>query len=370
MAWMKTNEGLAKLPELLSKGRLSYDFDGVPLFAEHLSLQKRLNLVKVGMDTMLRSNRAHGLPPIIQIEPTNICNLKCPICPTGSNSLKRPKGFMSFETFQRILDEIGNVLISVYLHCFGEPFMNKELPRMIEACTDRNILTLTATNGHFVQTLDDALKVVDAGLKTLIIALDGSTQEIYQTYRRGGDIEKVKRCASFIEDAKARRKSNFPYTAIRSIATHDNQEDLPNVERIASNLGVNMFTYKTLGCLVHIDKFKDYEPSEKNLRRFEYAGPSRIKKKLIQCPFPFRQPSIFWDGTVVGCGYDHNIEMSFGKIGEQNFSEIWNSPNAVRLRRSIRKGHDQPSFCRLCPYQDRVQDTSVLSRKELRPLVI
>jgi radical SAM protein with 4Fe4S-binding SPASM domain len=275
---------------------------------------------------------------------------------------------MSLETFEKILDDIGDVLIAVYLFCFGEPFMNKDVIKMFEACTARNILTLTSTNGHFIQTLDEALKVVDAGLKTLVIAVDGSTQEIYQKYRVSGDIEKVKRFITLIEEAKVRRKSQYPYTALRCVVTRENQDDLPNLEKLAGELGVNMFTYKTLGCMTQDEKYREYEPSTKDMKRFEYAGSSRVSGSLIQCPFPVRQPIIFCDGTVVGCEFDSDLVRAFGKIGRQSFREIWNSPNAIELRRSIRTKCNRPAFCINCPYQDGVRRGTQLLNKELRPL--
>jgi hypothetical protein len=92
MAWIERSVAFTKLRQLLIKGRFSFDFDGIPLTAKKLSLPKRLNLLKVGIDTIIRSNKMHSLPPVIQVEPTNICNLKCPLCPTGWNSSKRQKG--------------------------------------------------------------------------------------------------------------------------------------------------------------------------------------------------------------------------------------------------------------------------------------
>jgi radical SAM protein with 4Fe4S-binding SPASM domain len=372
MAWLKTTGALTKLPKIILQNKVSFDFDGIPQVAEQLSSQRKINLIKVGIDKMLGSHRARGLPPIIQVEPTNVCNLKCPLCPTGSNTLKRPSGLMSLEIFEKILDDLGDVLIALYLFCFGEPFMHRELPKMIEMCTARNILTLTSTNGHFLQTIEEALEVVDAGLKTLIIAIDGSTQEIYQSYRKSGDVEKVKKCAALLAEAKARRGSKFPYIALRSVVTRENQEDLPNLERLAGELGADMFTYKTLGCLTGSEKYKDHEPTEGRFRRFAYAGSSRSEKPFIQCPFPFRQPIVFWDGTVVGCEYDHELEMAFGKIGERPFSEIWNSPKAMELRRSILEGRDRPPFCSPCPYQNRAQEFMKLYTycKELGPRAI
>ena len=369
MAWMKTHKALAKLPELLFGGTFRFTFDEIPLAAEHLSLKKRANLIMCGLDKVFRSVRAHALPPVIQVEPTNICNLKCPLCPTGSRASKRPGGFMSLATFQKILDELGDILICAILYGWGEPFLNKEMPRIIESCSSRNIRTITSTNGHCLQTLDEALKVVDAGLTGLVIAIDGSTQEVYQAYRKSGDVEKVKRCAALIEEAKARRGAQFPYTNLRMVVTRENVADLPNVERLAHDLGMNMFSYKSVGCLNHSEKFKVYEPTEKGMRRYEYDDSLRRKRPLIQCPYPFRQPTIFWDGTVVGCEFDYELEMPLGKVGEESFAEIWNVPEAVRLRRSIRNGTARPDFCGLCPYQDRVQDSEVLSCKKLRPAI-
>ena len=91
---------------------------------------------------------------------------------------------MTVDTFQRILNELEGALIAAYLYGYGEPFMNKALPQMVEACTKRNILTLTTTNGHFIERLENALTIVDAGLTTLIIAIDGSSQAIYEEYRK------------------------------------------------------------------------------------------------------------------------------------------------------------------------------------------
>jgi radical SAM protein with 4Fe4S-binding SPASM domain len=369
MAWMTPFEALAKFPGMVLRGRFPFTIDGVPLIAERLPFRKRMNLVKGGVDMLLRSERSFGLPPTIQIEPTNICNLRCPLCPTGTDTVKRTKGFMSPETFKTILDEMGSILVCVILYGWGEPFLNKETPNFIEECTSRNILTFSSTNGHCLQTLDDALRVVDAGLTSLVIAIDGSTQEVYTNYRKCGDVEKVKRCISLIEKAKIRRGSKFPFTNLRMVVTRNNVADLPNVERLARSSGVNMFSYKSVGSLYQTEGFKSYEPREESMRRYEYKDDTRCARPPVQCPFPFRQPTVFWDGTLVGCEFDYSLQMPLGKIGEQRFEEIWNNSKAKKLRTSVKNGRGRPDFCTRCPYQDRVQNSCVLSAKELRPII-
>ncbi len=368
MAWIKNKEALLKIPEVVFRNRFSFTFDDTPLVAKKLSLRKKLNLFLCGLAKFLRWNVLHNLPPLLQVEPTNTCNLRCPLCPTGGGLSKRKKGFMSFETFETVLDELEESLICVYFIGWGEPFLNKDTTCMIEACTKRNICTLASTNGHPIQTPDDALRVVDAGLSALIIAIGGSTQEIYEVYRMGGDVERVKRCATLIEEAKAKRGVDLPYTNLRTVVTQVNQDDIPSLEKLAHGLGVNMFSCKSLGCITFTENFKHYEPTYEKFRRFEYRDKTRIRRGPIICPFPFRQPLLFWDGTVVGCEYDYNLEIPFGKAGEQRFTKIWNSQNAVRFRRSINTGGGYPVFCSLCPFRDSIRDGCVISYTEYRPL--
>lgn len=363
MAWTKTSEALAKLPQLLLRRQLAFDFDGIPLFAEKLTLRKIMNLLGVGMENIFESNYRYSFPPILQIEPTNLCNLKCPLCVTGDNLLQRPKGMMAFSTFQQILDELAHVLLAVYLYGFGEPFMHPDLARMIHACTERNILTLTSTNGHFLQSLEEALQIVDAGLSVLIIAVDGSTQAIYESYRLGGNLAKVKRCIANIERAKAQRGSHTPYTVIRSVVMHENEDDLAHIEQLARDSGVNMFSVKTVGCLPQSERYAQYEPDNVRLRRFDPSVNTPVRRR---CPFPFRQPTVFWDGTVVGCEFDHACEQGFGRIGEHPFAALWNSPTAVSLRRNIRNRQEHVQFCRACPYRNRSQEGVELLCKEFK----
>jgi radical SAM protein with 4Fe4S-binding SPASM domain len=360
MAWMKTHEAIAKLPELMMRRRFSYSYNNVPIVVERLSLRQMLNLLTLGLDTIIQSNHVSALPPTIQIEPTNICNLRCPLCPSGRRSMKRDRGFMTMQTFQRILEELGDVLLFVPLYGWGEPFLNKELPHMIEACTKRNITTITSTNGHGLRSLDEALKVVDAGLSALIIAIDGSTQEIYGKYRIGGDVEKVKRCVSLIEQAKAIRGSAYPYTNLRVVVTRHNEDDLSNIDTLARELGVNMFSYKSVCAPAGNEEFADYEPTKRELRRFKHPGSDIHNKPSVRCPYPFRSPTIYWDGTVVGCEFDNDLQKPWGKIGEQPFEKIWNCSEAIELRRAIRSDRNRPGICQDCPYRDRALSGAVV----------
>lgn len=370
MAWMRTHDALTKLPALLGQGKFSFTFDRMPLVADHLSLRKKANLLKCGLNMLLGSQRLLGLPAAIQVEPTNTCNLKCPLCPTGTHSMSRGSGMMSAETFRRILDDLGDVLTAVVMYGWGEPFLNRNIPDMIEACTARNILTVTSTNGHCLQTIDEALRVVDAGLTALVVAMDGSTQQIYQAYRQSGDVAKVKRCIRLIEEAKTRRGAALPYTNLRVVVTQANEGDLPNLEQFAREAGVNMFSCKSVGYLSRTQQYRGYQLTAPENQRFRGDGGALSSAQSIRCYFPFRQPTIFWDGTVVGCEFDYELEMPWGRIGEQPFAEIWNSPQAREVRRRVRTRANRPVYCVTCPYSARGGGGSILRHRDLRPATV
>ena len=65
------------------------------------------NVILVEMERVMRRAELRGLPYIIVIDPINVCNLKCPFCPTGRGALSLPPGRMSLDNFKRIVDGIS-----------------------------------------------------------------------------------------------------------------------------------------------------------------------------------------------------------------------------------------------------------------------
>ncbi|NQT88309.1 radical SAM protein [bacterium] len=360
MAHLTFLDAVARVPALLLGGRFDFDFDDLPLHARGLSARKRLNLMRCALGPRF------ALPPMVQIEPTNACNLQCPLCPTGSGMKPRPTGHMAWDTFQTILDELGDTLVGAVLYSWGEPFLHPRMTDMVAACTARNIATVTSTNGHFLQTPEEAEAIVDAGLGALVIAIDGSDQDTYESFRRSGNIHKVIRCATLVEEAKAHRGSPVPYTALRTVVTEANRADLGNIERVARETGVNMFSYKSVCRQFEAGALEAFEPSDPDLARYRYDESGQRQAVPFRCRYPFRQPTIFWDGAVVGCEYDYELETPWGRIGEQPFPAIWRNAQADALRRAIHSGKGRPAFCGRCPYQDRVGKSCVLTSRELR----
>ena len=92
------------------------------------------------------SRSSPTFPDRVYVESTNVCNLDCIMCPTGLHIDTRPKGFMEWDLYTSIIDEIAPWAEAVVLHSWGEPLLHKRIIDMIRYAKDRGLWVETSTN--------------------------------------------------------------------------------------------------------------------------------------------------------------------------------------------------------------------------------
>ncbi len=138
----------------------------------------------------------------VTIEPTNVCNLECPVCETGAGVLGRPGGHMTLDQFRTIIDKVGAHTNTLMFYFMGEPFLNRQSYEMIRHAKQRGIpYVQTCTNGDAV----NPEKLVDCGIDEVSFQIGGTSQETHQVYRVNSNLERVlrnlrRRCASSASD--------------------------------------------------------------------------------------------------------------------------------------------------------------------------
>src|SRR3990172_1700346 len=85
-------------------------------------------------------------PDRMYIESTNVCNLSCIMCPNGTSGMKRPKGYMDFELFKRIVNEMAPHVETTTLHIWGEPLLHPKIIDMISYCKAKSLPCEISTN--------------------------------------------------------------------------------------------------------------------------------------------------------------------------------------------------------------------------------
>ncbi|HYP13452.1 MAG TPA: radical SAM protein, partial [Bryobacteraceae bacterium] len=155
------------------------------------STAKLANYIRVKRDYLSKRTTVTGNPYTLRIEPVSACNLRCPLCPTGTGETNRKKAVMSPETLEAILDKCGEHVLFVHLWIWGEPLLNKNLAELAKICHRRGIGT--EVSSHMSVPLDEQRidDLIRSGLDWLIISNDAASPETYSQYRVGGNYDLV-----------------------------------------------------------------------------------------------------------------------------------------------------------------------------------
>jgi MoaA/NifB/PqqE/SkfB family radical SAM enzyme len=173
-----------------------------------------------------------GMPTSLTIEPTTACNLGCPECPSGLKIFSRPTGSLKQTTLETTLRDLDKYLTYINFYFQGEPYIHKDFLNLVKLASEKGVFTSTSTNGHFLSE-DNARKTVESGLDKLIISLDGTTQETYESYRINGRLDKVLEGTRNIIKAKKELNSKSPLVVFQFLVVKPNEHQIDDAHSLA-----------------------------------------------------------------------------------------------------------------------------------------
>lgn len=326
----------------------------VLLIIPKITLKKLINVAKVYISYLfsvyLKRNKRFGLPISISIEPTSVCNLKCPECPTGLDELTRYKGHIDFNIFKKAVDELSPYLINLILYFQGEPFLNKDIFKLIEySSLQKKIFTTSSTNGHFLD-IETSKKIIKSGLNKLIISIDGTTQDIYEKYRRNGSFETVIQGVKNITSAKKELKSRTPFIVVQFLVFKFNKHQIPEIKKLSKELNVDKLELKSAQ-VYNFENDVDFIPKNSKYSRYKKnkQGVYKIKSKLKnKCKRLWFSSVITNTGEVLPCCFDKDAKYSFGNINTYKFKNINNNNKSLRFRNILISDRKQIDICKNC----------------------
>ena len=290
-----------------------------------------------------------GVPPVLTIEPTNICNLHCPLCTTGAGEMERTAGRMSLETYTKIIDLLGKDIFFLLIYHQGEPYINKHFFEFVRIAKGKNIYVTTSTNGHFF-TDQNITKTIDSGLDSMIISVDGATPQSYKKYRIGGNLEKVLQGTEKLIKEKNRRRSRIPNVALQFMVMKHNESEIPEIKKMAKQLNVDRLLIKNIE-VRSLKEAKEWLPENEKYRRYDHSGNQYIVKGANKksCTRPWLSSLINWDGTFVPCCFDKNGEFPMGNVDHLlSVDEMWRGPAFMDFRKVLLQNRQSINICRNC----------------------
>jgi MoaA/NifB/PqqE/SkfB family radical SAM enzyme len=300
-----------------------------------LRVKQRSNMaVKYG-SYELGLEAAPTFPDRVYVESTNVCNLDCIMCPTGLHIDTRPKGFMEWDLYTSIIDEIAPFAHAVVLHSWGEPLLHKRIIEMIEYAKSRGLWVETSTNAT---KLTEAVsrQLLEAGIDRIYLSMDGLTKETYEKVRVGGNFEEVLGNIERFLELKDELGSSVEADIQIVRLSETDAEVSAFVERWRNSRAdiINIKELDTWG-----DQIDDVSALTVDEDAVEHGAQVNADRK--PCPNLWYHCHIHWDGVLVSCSRDYDAITPLGNVKNGGVLKIW---HGARMR-AMRRLHLEGNFC-------------------------
>ena len=320
-------------------------------------LRHRINRMLIKLSYRCGISYLWSMPKKLAIDPTNHCDLKCPLCPTGLGDKTVDRGLMKLEQFKPVIDRLGKWLQSVDMYSWGEPSLNKSFAEMIRySATNNGIRTITSL--HLNNLTDEQIEgFVTSRLDKLIVSVDGATQEVYAKYRVGGDIDKVFNNIKRLVAAKKKHNSKL-CVVWNFLVMKQNEHQMDIARELAKEMGVDI-TFSIMRTNLkddilqkvenNIEKDAQWIPENPNYNPYDLEQKKR-KNPIKFCKRPWMETFVNWNGDVFPCGcVVTESKYSMGNVFANDFEEIWHGEKYIAARKELLdQPNDLETVCHIC----------------------
>jgi MoaA/NifB/PqqE/SkfB family radical SAM enzyme len=305
------------------------------------------NVLKATLERRFRKTEVKSLPFVLYFEPTMFCNLKCPSCPTGMGILDRPKDRVDPELFKATVDALAGHAFVLYMYNWGEPLLHKEFSNLVKYATDKGIVVRTSSNLSINLNQMQLKSIVESGLQTIKVGIDGASQEVHQLYRRRANLELVHNNVQALARYKKELRSSTPEIIVAYHVFAHNEAEVEECRRQMMALGANQFNANPAWLTPDetVQKAKDpkydaYKMANDTIKELRAQGPD-----LKPCSWLYYASVINPSGTISPCCGIVSESSDYGELPEEGdaseiesrFRDEWNGKKYTASRKLFAK---------------------------------
>lgn len=243
-----------------------------------------------------------------QVDISGMCNLRCISCPRGNMPQQPEAGFMSAETYSRILDKIlrdDPFTGVVTLYNWGEPLLNRDLPEIVRLSNEHGVLTAISSNLNVHRDFTDVIKAKPMWFRISVSGFEKS----YEITHTGGKWELLLKNMHLLKDLREKYHPEMVVEMFYHIYRHNNGEDFRKMKQLCESLGFTFrYRHAALAPLDNISAVMDgREISDEAKRTMELQilpvreAMAIAKQQKDQLCCYERCLWITWDGKVSQC---------------------------------------------------------------------
>jgi len=305
------------------------------------------------------------LPRVLNLESTTACNLACALCPT--HMLGRSTRFLKDEHVDHILE--GNrALKSVCFHVMGDPLIHPRLFQHVRQFSAKGVATHFGTNGNRMAGSYD--EMIDSGLTSIAIALDGANAEDYEKYRRNGDFDTVVSNTRDLIARKQERGAKHPVVQLQTIMFSYNEDNEESVKSFLASFDADEVTLKRPSYFNDYDAWKseetdverikidrtvesgeeflkkvDHEDDTRRYARPRHDSDATLLRNQRMCP-QLEKATVLCDGRVTACCMDVDGRTVLGSLENETLAQIWRGEKRAKALQDFRER--KMELCKVC----------------------
>lgn len=322
------------------------------------TLTQKINLLLSLFSFLTKRIIVLNYPVRLTIDPSNKCNLKCVLCPVGTNKKGRTRSEMPFLLFQKIIDSVSPYIWEINLYNWGEPLLNNDIFKMIRLASSNKIETNLSSNLSIFNSYI-ATQLIESGLDRLVVSLPGASFHSTQLYQKKDIFNKIIQNICLLTEKKIMLKIKTPQIIWCFIVTKHNESEIQKAIKIAKDIGVNKLLLSPIRCDMKNELFLNNEQQfaaispwlPKDSRWSLYDYKKRIKKTIdARCYLPWTEMVINPNGSVSPCCAVWFEQFDFGDLTTATIKDIWNNKSYQDSREIINGVFIQntKNICSIC----------------------
>jgi MoaA/NifB/PqqE/SkfB family radical SAM enzyme len=308
------------------------------------------NWLRSNCELLAGASRIQARPIKLTFDPTNVCQLRCPLCPTGLQTQDREAGHAALHMFQHLLEQVGDYVFFIDFFNWGEPLLNTRVEEFVQLASSRNIVSSISSNLSLPMTDERIRRIVTSGLNEIIVSLDGASSETYATYRKRGKFELVYDNMQRIIQTKRQLGRTLPIVTWQFLVFRFNEHEIDKAKAMAAEMGVDRLIFRPPS--LDVDRYPLRETEKETMAGwkpsnslYQISAAIDDSKPKSRCGWHYMSTAINWDGAVAPCCTLFEKRDDFGSIGkggEIPYMDVVNNPAFQSFRERFAERRKTP----------------------------
>ncbi len=289
-----------------------------------------------------------GTPLVVHVDTCNVCNFRCKFCTTGDHELlkkyNRPKGYMTYELFCKIIDDLAafdDKVKQLIFHKNGEPLLHPRIADMLRYAKEKDVAQrmVFVTNGSLL-TPKLSRQIMAVGPHYVQISLEAVSNEGYEEVSRVKvDYDKIVGNVAYLF-AHLHPDTHLNVKIMDTgLSEEEKQKFHDDFGKISTTHGIE-----------HPISYTQPEVKDTSLGLKKGTTHDHYESTYKEvCTLPFYTMNINFNGKVSACSFDWRHGLIMGDVNRESLRSIWEGKAYRDFRiMHLRRQRNEHPLCRGC----------------------